>query len=122
MKLCAKCKKNKRLSSFSKDPSNSSGYRYSCKSCEKPTVKLWRERNKKRRAKIDKAWRQRNPDRVYGYRIKKLYGISLYDYNVLLEKQNYACAICLTSHQPTKKMGRLVVDHDHATNKVRGLL
>lgn len=42
------------------------------------------------------------------------------DYENLLEKQNYACAICgITTEEIDKK---LVIDHDHETLKVRGLL
>lgn len=48
---------------------------------------------------------------------KKNYGISLEEYNALLESQNGVCAVC------EGKTGRkLSVDHDHKTGKVRGLL
>lgn len=45
----------------------------------------------------------------------KRYGISLDTYNSLVVKQNSCCAIC----GETRK---LYVDHNHITNKVRGLL
>lgn len=48
-------------------------------------------------------------------RFIRLYGISLDDYNKMLNKQNNRCAICF-------KPRKLVVDHNHYTNKVRGLL
>lgn len=57
-----------------------------------------------------------NPDVFRGYELKKNYGMSLAEYNDLVEKQDGACGIC--GDIPTK----LVVDHDHATDKVRGLL
>ena len=42
------------------------------------------------------------------------------DYENLLEKQNNACAICgITAEEDGK---RLVIDHNHETLKVRGLL
>lgn len=42
------------------------------------------------------------------------------EYDSLLEKQNYSCAICgITAEEIDKK---LIVDHNHETLKVRGLL
>lgn len=49
---------------------------------------------------------------------RKTYGLEHEDYLAVLEKQNYACAIC------EKGFDQAVphVDHDHDTGKVRGLL
>lgn len=41
-------------------------------------------------------------------------------YQSLLEKQNFCCAICLKHLSNFKK--RLSVDHDHETGYIRGLL
>ena len=41
------------------------------------------------------------------YRLRKLYKISVEDWQALLDKQNGHCAICLNTD-------RLAVDHDHA--------
>lgn len=56
--------------------------------------------------------------------LKKKYGITLNDYNSMLESQNFVCAICkrperLSFKGKTKAM---CVDHCHKTGKVRGLL
>ena len=56
--------------------------------------------------------------------LKRTYSITLAEYDALLELQKGRCAICggegfLMGPQHKKK---LVVDHDHATGKVRGLL
>jgi len=50
--------------------------------------------------------------------LKRTYGLSLDDYNVLLDKQGGRCAIC--GEKPNKR--HLDVDHDHDTKMVRGLL
>ena len=49
---------------------------------------------------------------------KKNFGITLKEYNVLLEQQKFLCAIC---KEKDLKI-RLAVDHDHKTGKIRGLL
>ena len=59
--------------------------------------------------------------------LKYNYGLSLEDYNFLLEKQDNKCAICECNefeNRWTNKNNKLpfVVDHCHTTNKVRGLL
>lgn len=51
----------------------------------------------------------------YGSHIKRRYGITLEEYDQMFERQHGLCEIC----QRDKK---LVVDHDHSTGKVRGLL
>ena len=43
------------------------------------------------------------------------------DYDRLLQEQAGHCALCPQT-PATSKRGRLSVDHDHKTNKVRGLL
>jgi len=57
--------------------------------------------------------------------LKRLYGITLEQYNEISEKQGGKCAICgnpETCKSKNDKIRILVVDHDHKTNKIRGLL
>ena len=61
---------------------------------------------------------QCSPDAQRRYHFKCQYGISLQDYDRLLKKQRGGCAIC--GRTPTSRW--LAVDHDHKTNKIRGLL
>ena len=53
-------------------------------------------------------------------RLKRVYNISLEDYNKLLLEQNNKCAICGTEKCSSGK--RMAVDHSHISDKVRGLL
>ena len=60
---------------------------------------------------------------TYEYqRSKRLekYGLTLNDYDAMLEEQQGVCAIC--GGEPDTRWRMLAVDHDHATGKVRGLL
>lgn len=48
------------------------------------------------------------------------YGITMKDYKNLLSDQEGCCAVCGISEDELNK--RLVIDHDHETGNVRGLL
>jgi hypothetical protein len=50
-----------------------------------------------------------------------LYNLTPQGYEALLEKQGHRCAICFVEGWETT-WGTLRVDHDHATEEVRGLL
>lgn len=53
----------------------------------------------------------------------KIYGLSLKEYDLLLEQQEGKCAICGTDDpKGQSKAGRFYVDHNHTTGEVRGLL
>ena len=69
----------------------------------------------------NKAWRDANPEKVRAqqraYRFRTRYGITLEEYEHLIEAQHGRCAIC--GETPTRT---LRVDHDHVTGAVRGLL
>ena len=52
--------------------------------------------------------------------LRKLYGITLEQYQELLAAQDGVCAIC--RQPPRGKRKFLVVDHDHETGQIRGLL
>jgi hypothetical protein len=76
---------------------------------------------KDKRNKLDRARRKEDPKKSYErYRrrdLRKLYGMTLEDYQELLKSQNGVCAICgLTS------TSFMTVDHDHGTGVVRGIL
>lgn len=51
--------------------------------------------------------------------LKHHYGISLEDYNHILNNQAGVCAICKL---PSKNEKRLAVDHCHSSGRIRGLL
>ena len=58
--------------------------------------------------------------RRQNYHLKNTYGITMEDYDKLFQKQKGRCVIC-KKHQLELK-NRLVVDHDHETGVIRGLL
>lgn len=59
------------------------------------------------------------------YRLAQKYGMTLEQYNNMLEAQSNVCAICEQPETIKNKRGEhhpLSVDHDHKTGRVRGLL
>lgn len=72
--------------------------------------------------------RRENPDKVrksnMAHALKKLYGLTLEQFDTLVAKQNGLCAICGRPAGKGRggKPRRLDIDHCHKTHTVRGLL
>jgi 5-methylcytosine-specific restriction endonuclease McrA len=96
MKQCMRCKRTLEEKSFVKTGSGNRGN--ICHNCKR---KSRSPEYKSRRSRVG--------------HLKKTYGISIDDYNNLLERQDGLCAICKTDRN-------LVIDHCHDTSMVRGLL
>ncbi len=82
--------------------------------------KEWREAHKGYQAEWTRTHKGRYKEKRKNYFLIKNYGISAEQYNEIFAKQNGRCKIC-NRHQSEFKRS-LAVDHDHNTNKVRGLL
>lgn len=87
-------------------------------------MKKYYQKNKERLCKASMQWVKDNPKKYKrirkNYLLKKTFGITLEEYNQMLEKQNYSCAICGIHQNECDR--KLAVDHDHETGEVRGLL
>ena len=71
--------------------------------------------NRERLIAYNAAQNAAHPERRRAYHLKKMYGITPEDYDHLLLEQKGRCGICRADVD-------LVVDHDHTTGRVRGLL
>ncbi len=105
---CKCCKTVKSNIDFYGDLRQKSGKSAFCKDCMIKKQKLF--------------YRQKRHKTYYNAHLKSRYGITINDYNCLLEKQNKKCAICDMTLNSNSKTKHLCVDHDHKTGKVRGLL
>src|SRR5690348_3017902 len=100
---CPRCCLVKQIEEFSRDRRRPSGYGSYCKACNNARLKPALGSEYYRRYR--KAWE-----------LKHRYGLSVGEYHEMASKQGDRCAICQQEADP------LVVDHDHATGKVRALL
>ena len=129
-KVCATCKIEKDITEFSKDRTEKDGYTYSCKVCRNKRYNEWASKNKDkvrernaRKAQNRQAYYQseRGVESSRRAHLKRMYNMTLEEYNVILESQNGVCEIC---KQP-ESYGRasfLAVDHCHNSETIRGLL
>ena len=62
-----------------------------------------------------------SPERKLQLKLAK-YGLTIETFEAILKSQNGCCAICKSPVSGSKTKNRLSVDHDHITNKTRGLL
>lgn len=130
LKTCITCKEEKPETEF-----YSNGYtrvdgskksRNDCKSCcRKRRQQYFRDPDKrkginKRRRKnyISDNGCRRGLNKMYA--LRSLYGLTVTDFERMLQNQNSSCAICGVSDHDTHK--GLFIDHDHKTQEVRGLL
>jgi hypothetical protein len=65
-------------------------------------------------------WQKSNPTKRRNSRLLYQYGLTIEDYNKLLNLQNGLCAICGTEN-PLPHCN-FTVDHNHTTGNIRGLL
>lgn len=122
MKRCSKCGIKKERGEFSKARQELDGLQYHCKDCNAESYYLRKVKNPAKMRKQQRRWRKlnpRTPAQSYKMALKSKYGLSVEDFNALLDKQDNRCVICSEKFTSTKHRH---VDHCHTTKKVRGLL
>ena len=120
MKVCKKCRIEKSDDEFYKEKRVKDGLQARCKECCKADARAVFEANPepyRRRAKEAYTYASRR-ERM----LRDEYNMSIEDYVELFEKQNGVCAMCKTENSGHNMTDHLLVDHDHITGKVRGLL
>jgi len=116
-KRCSQCGEVKDRSQFSKTRDGKFGpiLRSECKPCQAINARDWYRNNPERANDNRRRWN-----------LKKEYGITVDQYDAMLEAQGGVCAICgkdePNEHGRTGTKFRLSVDHDHQTGEVRSLL
>jgi hypothetical protein len=130
---CSKCKKVKPLDGFRLRPERSAtgkrlGRQSKCMDCERE-YRLSPHNRRLATARM-KAFRDRlltnDPERLRERdrkgNLKRLYGISVEEFDAMLATQGGACAICGETQAGGRWKRRFHVDHHHGTGAIRGLL
>jgi hypothetical protein len=128
-KRCCKCKAVLPRTKFSKNVRASDGLQTVCKTCQKIQYEAFIQSKqaggvcrcgKPPRAglKSCKECATTQLDRS----LRSKYGLSLSQRDGLAEAQDWRCGICQKPFTENITYGSFAVDHDHVTDKVRGLL
>lgn len=134
-KACAGCGNVKSLDDYHASVNTIDGKQSRCKACKLDANRAWRKANKGKVSKCKRNYAVRNWAAIRKYQqdymstrkveaaeyrrrwnLSKRYGITVDCFAEMLDSQGGACAVC------GKTGSRQVVDHDHATGKVRGIL
>lgn len=103
MKKCKVCWEEKPMNEYYTKKESIDGHYHTCKACYKE--------------RVNKRWCK---ERQRDYDLKRKYGISAEEYDMLLDTQDNRCAIC--RKEWTEDTKRFAVDHNHDTGEVRGIL
>jgi hypothetical protein len=106
-KQCRCCLEVKPIDRFRKNSPSKNGVRYYtniCKPCDNRNRNLRRAGKPKMKAKLQRS------------RVKYKYGLTMDEINQMIENQGNKCKICDNIFE------KLVIDHDHKSGKVRGML
>jgi hypothetical protein len=122
MKKCSKCRIEKPLSEFwiyRKARGKTSGRPFArCKSCLKDQKSAWYAKNSESVATYNRSIRNKYPIDHLKSRLRR-YAMKEDEFVYLIESQENKCAICQISLDIT---GRICIDHDYETGKVRSIL
>lgn len=140
-KACSKCLAVKSLDDFPRQRAGRHGRAASCKACNADDRRARYAANKEAHGERVKAYRALDPERWRAYRkkwgdenkaridmlarqgwLRRKYGLTHDDYVTMLNAQDNRCAICDGADPGRKNSRRFLVDHDHETGRVRGLL
>lgn len=100
-KQCAKCGETKAVEHFSMSKSDISGYKRRCKECVSRCLTSYNWRNSPKRSLINKL---------------RGYGMTIPDYEAMLDSQGLKCACCGVN------LERPMIDHNHDTGFVRAII
>lgn len=101
---------------------------YICRPCDAERMwgksALFTPEQKANKVRRSAEWREKSPDKYRQLNLNK-YGITIAEYDAMLEEQGGVCKACgepETAKQQNGKVKALTIDHCHAEGHVRGLL
>lgn len=131
-KVCTRCEEAKPLDEFKAFAGgrNKGKLIARCVSCIREVNREGSREHYRRNPELgrqrSKQFAKNNPDYVWGLSVQRLldkYGLTIDSYHALAERQNFLCAMCgCEPPERRTQFDNFVIDHDHKTGKVRGLL
>jgi hypothetical protein len=130
LKVCRTCRETKPVEEFVTAKRSKDGKDGQCKECN---AAYWRKRRPEAKPYLPKTaeelkaialerarlWYYGHQDWVRDRNLRRQYGLSLEQFNQMFEEQGKCCRTC---HRTEPKGQNWVVDHDHVTNRIRGIL
>lgn len=116
-KVCLGCSEEKSISEFGVD---SRGYVLArCRPCRNLQRRRYRKKNPERHREADRAYYERNKDKARAYRLQKEYGVTIEQFEAMVDEQDGRCFLC--EREPTGRHNGSVLhmDHDHETKTPR---
>lgn len=120
MKYCKQCNQQKSKTEFYKHNETIDKLRNQCKNCSLLSIQKRRKENPEKYKEQCRKTNQELKEYQYFWKAKKFFNLTKNDYLVMEKQQNYKCKICKGIQYSHKQF--FCIDHDHKTNKVRGLL
>src|SRR3972149_1609318 len=122
MKICCRCKKNKRLSSFYKCKRSKDCVDFMCKDCDSKRAKAVYKKDPKRKLKQKTDYLKRHPDRVAYNTIrdraktKRMLVCSMTDFIVWYNMQEKICVYCDMAEERAKNLFNRRLEIDRKNN------
>jgi hypothetical protein len=116
-RICLACEKQLPVICFSLDKRTGKP-RSRCKACRKAENAVWRADHPDYISDNPVA----NRARVRRHRIRKRFGIDAPEYDAIMKTFGPCCQICGKEEKQPGRNGRLSLDHDHATGRLRGAI
>jgi hypothetical protein len=114
-KVCRDCGVEQALDAFPRQPGGRLGRHPLCKACRSAQERRRYARDRERILEGQRTDSRRRA-RVRWRALQRKYGLDRHEHHAIWVAQRGSCAICHV------RADRLVVDHDHRTGRVRGLL
>lgn len=109
LKYCPKCKTDKALELFNKHAKERDGLQRLCRDCQKESSKKYLSTDK-------------GATTTRQAHLRRKYSMDLQAYEELLLSQGNKCKICGVGSNSDSRANYLVIDHNHTTGEIRGLL
>lgn len=127
LKVCARCRESKAVTDFHVRRQTADGRCLYCKRC-KSSIDVEKRNKRMAQMTLREIASMKEAQRSVQYRHK--YGITVVDYDDMYASRNGICDVCgkpdkateTGDNSRTRSPKHLMVDHDHVTGRVRGLI